>query len=112
MGDEQCQLKFEHCHIKLIDFNQINVYKTVIAKTFTQSGEEKVSLKSGDFWILNLKPYLRKIECSTTPADSDDFVDVFVDGACRNNVQEETQGGCGVYWSEENPLNAREYLTG
>ena len=42
----------------------------------------------------------------------DDFVSVFVDGACRNNGQEDPQGGCGVYWSDENPLNVIEYLIG
>ena len=42
----------------------------------------------------------------------DDFVSVFVDGACRNNGQEDPQGGCGIYWSDENPLNVSEHLLG
>ena len=42
----------------------------------------------------------------------DDFVSVFVDGACRNNGQEDPQGGCGVFWGDENPLNVSEYLVG
>ena len=43
-----------------------------------------------------------------------DFVepDVYVDGACRNNGQQNPQGGCGVYWGEYHPLNTSEYLIG
>ena len=41
-----------------------------------------------------------------------DFVDVYVDGACRNNGQQNPQGGCGVYWAEYHPLNTSEYLIG
>ena len=39
-------------------------------------------------------------------------LDVFVDGACRNNGQQNPQGGCGVYWGEYHPLNTSEYLIG
>ena len=41
-----------------------------------------------------------------------EFISVFVDGACRNNGQENPQGGCGVYWGEESPLNISECLIG
>lgn len=41
-----------------------------------------------------------------------DFISVFVDGACRNNGQENPQGGCGVYWGEENQHNTSEFLLG
>ena len=39
-------------------------------------------------------------------------LDVFVDGACQNNGQQNPQGGCGVYWGEYHPLNTSEYLIG
>lgn len=39
-------------------------------------------------------------------------LDVYVDGACRNNGQQNPQGGCGVYWGEYHPLNTSEYLVG
>ena len=37
---------------------------------------------------------------------------IYVDGACRNNGQDNPQGGCGIYWGEYHPLNTREYLIG
>ena len=37
---------------------------------------------------------------------------IYVDGACRNNGQDNPQGGCGIYWGEYHPLNTLEYLTG
>ena len=37
---------------------------------------------------------------------------IYVDGACRNNGQDNPQGGCGIYWGEYHPLNTWEYLIG
>lgn len=45
-------------------------------------------------------------------ASATEFIDVYVDGACRNNGQQNPQGGCGVYWGEYHPLNTSEYLKG
>ena len=41
-----------------------------------------------------------------------DFVDVYVDSACRNNGQQNPQRGFGVYWGEYYHLNTSEYLIG
>lgn len=41
-----------------------------------------------------------------------DIVDVFVDGACRNNGHNNPQAGCGVYWGPFHPLNWSETLKG
>ena len=40
------------------------------------------------------------------------FISVFVDGAYRNNGQENPQEGRGVYWGEESPLNISKCLIG
>ena len=31
---------------------------------------------------------------------------------CRNNGQQNPQGGCRIYWGEYHPLNTQEYLLG
>lgn len=41
-----------------------------------------------------------------------DVVEVYVDGACRNNGQQNPQGGCGIFWGEYHPLNTHECLVG
>ena len=39
-------------------------------------------------------------------------VEVYVDGACRNNGHNNPQAGCGVYWGPVHPLNFAETLQG
>ena len=41
-----------------------------------------------------------------------DCVDVFVDGACKNNSHNNPQAGCGVFWAPCHPLNWSEKLRG
>ena len=40
-----------------------------------------------------------------------DVVD-YVDGACKNNGQADSRGGCGVFWGEKHELNCSEPLYG
>ena len=37
---------------------------------------------------------------------------VYVDGACKNNGQADSRGGCGVFWGEKHDLNCSEPLIG
>lgn len=37
---------------------------------------------------------------------------VYVDGACKNNGQADSRGGCGVFWGENHDLNCSEPLLG
>lgn len=39
-------------------------------------------------------------------------VEIYVDGACRNNGHNNPQGGCGVYWGPYHPMNWAEKLQG
>ena len=39
-------------------------------------------------------------------------IEIFVDGACRNNGHNNPQAGCGVYWGPSHPLNCAEMLIG
>ena len=39
-------------------------------------------------------------------------VEVFVDGACRNNGHNNPQAGCGVFWGHFHPMNWAETLIG
>ena len=39
-------------------------------------------------------------------------VEIYVDGACRNNGHNNPQAGCGVYWGNFHPLNWAETLLG
>ena len=40
------------------------------------------------------------------------YVVVYVDGACKNNGQTDSRGGCGVFWGENHDLNCLEPLLG
>ena len=40
------------------------------------------------------------------------YVKVYIDGACRNNGQNNPQWGCGVCWEPIQPLNSNEKLRG
>ena len=37
---------------------------------------------------------------------------VYVDGACKNNGQADSRGGCGMFWGENHDLNCSEPLIG
>ena len=39
-------------------------------------------------------------------------VEVYLEGACRNNGHNNPQAGCGVYWGPFHPLNFAETLVG
>ena len=41
-----------------------------------------------------------------------DCVNVFVDGACKNNGHKYPQAGCGVFWAPCHPFNWSEKLRG
>jgi len=61
-------------------------------------------IKSIWLYILDEKPILKKARIDDIKTENNKNIEVYTDGACRNNGKKSASATIGVYWGPKNPL--------